>query len=307
MLLLEVGDSEEINVRIFSLIAEMVGSADLDSVLLTPFETENATEKILAFALTSPNANVSAKAFSVLCELTAQFESWEDETVDSTDPLFETVFRLLHSKLPDLSRFILFGDKFFENHACALDLVCSILARPGPAPAAVISLTVELAEKVFTHPVNSALHIRFLTLARRIARVPAQFASFCQEAGIRARIIGAFARRREVHACYWGMLHGLATTIRATAALKDESPEWLAFFEGTIEPITRAVAEPFGGTRPAPDEAPPDDDLVFPVGRSQQGQRLPPRPAAAVRPPGADRDEEDEDELEEDNIERRPA
>jgi hypothetical protein len=279
----------------------------LDSILLSPFETEGSLEQVLSLAFTSQSPVVSAKAFSVVYELISQFESYEDPS-QSSDPLFENVFRLVLSKLSDICQFVLGADRFLEKHACALDLVCSIAARSGPIPAPVVSLAIGLTGKLFEQSVNSAFHIRFSCLIGRIARSPAQFSLLCHDTTIRARIMAAFAKRKEVHASYWGALHHFAKTIAATAEPTDENADWNAFVQGTIEPMTTAISEGFGGHRPLPGEIPPDDDCIFPVGRSEQARRFPSKPAmaAALFSRGTRRDEE-EDEIEEDELERQPT
>jgi hypothetical protein len=294
-------DDDATNSKILRLMAEIIGSVDLDSILLVPFETRDSTERIVSFAFTSPSSRVSAKAFAVLCDLSYQFADGDGGAVDSTDPLFDTVFGLLLSKIDEICEFILRADRFLDDRVRALDLVCSLLSHPGPVPEPAIALAVALVDKLFRQPSNSSFHIRFTNLVGRVARDPEQFSFFCHESGIQAKIIGTFAKRGQLQASFWGTLYNLATTIDST--IEDESPEWTTFVETAIEPIQATLGQSYGGPRPAQDDIPPEEDVIFPLGRSEQPARdqvrLP--PTVTVLPKAMAEDEEDDVDLEEDD------
>jgi hypothetical protein len=294
-------DDYLINTKILRLMAEIIGSVDLDSILLVPFETRASIDRIVSFAFTSPSSRVSAKAFGVLCELSDQFAEAEGGSIDSTDPLFDTVFSLLLSKIDEICEFILRADKFLDDRVRALDLVCSLLSHPEPVPDPALALSIALVDKVFQQPSNSSFHLRFRNLVGRVARDGEQFAFFCHESGIQAKIMDAFAKRGQLQASFWGTLYNLGMTIESM--IEDESPEWTTFLDTTIEPIQAALAQSYGGPRPTADDLPPEEDVVFPLGRSEQPARdqvrLP--PTVTVLPKAMAEDEEDDVDLEEDD------
>jgi hypothetical protein len=220
--------------------------------------------------------------------------------VDNTDPLYETVFVFLLSKVGDICDFILGSEKFLQDRARALDLVCSLLGHPESAPDQVFGLGVALVDKLFRQPANNCLHTRFSSLVTRISRESDRFAGFCRDSDIRRKIMDAYAEREKLQAAYWGTLYSLATLIEAKA--EDSSPEWTDFLAKTIDPIRETLSEPYGGPRPSPDEVSPDDDLIFPVGKSQMSQREQGKLPATVTvfPKGMGEDDDDDIELEED-------
>jgi hypothetical protein len=89
-------------------------------------------------------------------------------------------------------------------------------------------------------------------------------------------------------------LYTLATTIGLNT--EDDSPDWTTFLQTTIEPMRITISRPYGGICPSRDEAPPEEDLVFPIGRSQMSMReqgkLP--ATATVFPKSIPEDGEDE-------------
>jgi hypothetical protein len=290
VLLQALRDDDRMNVRILKLMAELLGSIDADSVLLSPFETREPVLEILALALASPDPQVSAAAYSVLCELSGLFENYE--AVDGNeDVVLESVCGLLLSKISDICAFVLSSERFLEPRARAVDLVCALIVWPVPVPDPIVALAVGLTDKVFRWPVNSALHVRFFTLLARIARVPEQLSTFFRESGIRTRIITVFRRRSEIQASYWGMLASIATMETETT---HPNLEWKRFLEKTIDPIRDTISIPYGGLLPSREGAPSNNHLGFPAGRSRESPRPP--QAAAID------DDEEESDYEEDVI-----
>jgi hypothetical protein len=274
VLLAALCDDVVVNRRVLELLSDIVGSADLDSSLLVPFESSDVVQRIFEYAITNEDAQVSARAFELLGGLANQCEDCDDA---DGDPLCETVVRFLMAKVGEICEFIGSGKRFLGNKSSAVSLICDLVKEK--VPDAVIGLGVRLVGQMFANPTNSFLHRGLQSLFDEIARDDERLRIFCAESNIRRRILEAFASRHQVHAAYWGALFSFA---RAIGEKEEHDDEWKVFLGTTINVMENVIGCPFGGPKPGQGLEQLRKYIEFPVGKSR-GMTV-----------GRDIDEEDE-------------
>lgn len=259
-----IGDNHSINEKVFMFLANIVANVDLDSQLLSPFEVPETMEKILSIGLTCGNTHVSSRVFNLLFEVSTQCSCEEEE---DTDPLYDTVFRFLISKVSDICKFIMSNKPFLSDKASAVELINMIFTSPGNIPECIISLCEFLFNQLFEKPANTFLHRSFLSVFDVILMNGAKVSDVIKRCDMKNRLIDVYGRREDLHASYWGVLYALVCRIADKTG--DQTGEWDEFLKVTMFPIKQKLDAQYGGPLPGEQDSDSEEDLVFPLGKSE--------------------------------------
>jgi hypothetical protein len=305
VLLNAIGKDPILNRHILAFTATIISLVKVDSPLLSPFESPEIMDMIVDIALTNPDLHVSARAFSLLLELTLHSSS-ETEVDSIDDPLYQTVFRFLNSKLSEFTDFLLTDRPFFDDKATAVELTVALLVGRGLVPEKVIDLAAGLFNQLLDRPMNTFLQTSVRILFQRIAFNRSQLLAFCQTSKIHSILIETFGNRESIEASYWGILYLLATKVDEVADIGEVSGEWEAFYSEIIRPMTQIIEEGYGGPILADSPDADEEFLDFPIGKSQIAQgRAPSPPRPINKRPSYDEEDIAEEDDGEDHIPRK--
>ena len=271
ILLSMLSDDETKNEKIFLFLTNIIASVEIDSPLLSPFENVQIMNNIFQRIMTTSNPHVASKALNLLYELTGQCDTEEEET-NNTDPLYESVFKFIVNKIPDICNFITSKKPFLADKSSAVELLNILLNSKIEIKPCVTDLLENLFNQTFELPAHTILQRSFLTLFTSILQINDKSISlnFIEKTNMKKRIMQAYEKRYTINASYWGVLYSLATKIIEKFPDDKSDPAWINFTSNTIHSIKDIIDRNYGGE--VPDENTQDsdsEDMEFPLGKSQ--------------------------------------
>lgn len=291
-----ISDDEDKNEKIFLFLTNIVASITNDSPLLSPFEETPTMNKIFQKIMTTSSPHTASKAINLWYELTTQCES-EEEEANNEDPLYESVFKLIVKKIPELCDFIGSSKPFLADKVSAVELLNVLILSKIEIEQCVKDLIGKLFNQIFEFPSHTILQRSFLTLFNTfIVHDKNSCLELIDKINMRPRIIEVFDKRYQIDVSYWGILYNIsAEIIKNYPELNTKDPKWAHFAAQCICSMKEVIQNGYGGEVPEEnsEESENDDDMEFPLGNSQKSSLS---SVVTKAPSKFNRDDDDGDE-----------
>lgn len=240
-------ESNQVNIKLLSLLADVVQRVEQDSKLLSPFLNENTTNKLFSM-INKKDKQISKQIFRIFNLLLPMCD--EDEDGYRTN-FYNYIYKFIYEHFDDIVSYIIDSSQFLYDKAEAIKLLSDAITYDQEIKPCIVELIRYLFKNMFEQPNHTILHLSLRMIFDTIASSYPQFLNMVNELQIKKMIGDAFHDHDQHESAYFGILHELGDIILAKNSTTDESDGyWTEFTNDAHYRFEIVSSQPYGGFDP---------------------------------------------------------